>query len=522
MIFNIRDFGAIGDGITKDTKSIQDAIDHCSNDGGGTVIIPNGNFLSGTLVVKSNVNLHLEPSGRIISSMEEQDFILPNSEDSKEQFYSVGQGKSALICARNATNISITGRGTIDGRGQYFLEQEDGISDYVLVPLGDFRPKLIDFEGCTDILVEDVTLYRASSWGLHMTGCIRVNIDRIKILGQQRGPNNDGIDPDCCKDVHISNCHIETGDDCIVIKTTKHGAENYGACENITVTNCTLMSHDSGIKIGTETHGDIRNIVFQNCVIKNSNRGIGIWVRDGGTIENLLFSNMIIETRLFSDEAEILRNPRWWGKGEPIFISAERRNGEFYPGNIRNIRFDHILSDSEGEIYLEGSEESVIDGISLRGIKHTMRKKSGYPGGVFDTQPSTRGVFSHDIPAVFCNYAKNVFIDDLEVCFEGPRNEHWTNAFYGQNIESLSLKSFRGAPAEENYSAIELNNVYDLSIENCKAKSDTKTFLDLKNVNEKEVFIFGNDFSKATNAIKCSDKINPSLFDKDNKMPQNI
>jgi hypothetical protein len=524
VVFNIRDYGAVGDAITKDTRSIQAAIDSCFEQGGGTVLVPKGQYLSGTLLMKSNVNLHIDAAAKIVSSTEEQDFVSPFSEGSDgAQTLSEGQGKSALLCARHAERISVTGLGMIDGRGESFLEPEIEGSDYVLLPLVEFRPKLIDFEGCTDVLFRDVTLYRASSWGLHMTGCNRVNVDGIKILGQLRGPNNDGIDPDSCKDVHISNCHVETGDDCIVIKTTKYGAERYGACENITVTNCTLTSHDSAIKIGTETHGDIRNITVTNCVIRNSNRGMGLWVRDGATVENILFSNITVETRLFSDEEETKRQLRWWGKGEPIFITAERRSGgQHPPGSIRNIRFDHISVEAEGGVYLEGSEESIIEGISIRGLKLAMRRKSGFPGGLFDTQPSARGVFPHHIPAVFCRYAKNVSLDDVEVVWEGEPNPHWSHALYGEHIDRLAVKGFRGAPAPRNGTgnAIELNNVQEISIEHCKAETGTDTFLALNLVNPKELFIVGNDFSKAAQAVLFTDGTKPDFFAASNRLPE--
>ncbi|MDB5084983.1 MAG: glycoside hydrolase family 28 [Bacilli bacterium] len=504
---NIRDFGAVGDGLTKDNASIQAAIDYCAEQGGGTVLVPSGQFLSGTLMLKSFVNLHLEASARIVSSLEEADFAR------------AGHGNRALLCARNADNVSVTGMGTIDGRGEQFLEPEDGVSDYVLLPIREFRPKLIDFEGCTNVLFRDVTLFRASSWGMHLTGCNRVNVQGVKILGQKRGPNNDGIDPDGCKDVHISDCHIETGDDCIVVKTTKYAAERYGACENITVSNCTLDSHDSAIKIGTETYGDIRNIVVQNCVIRNSNRGVGIWVRDGATVENLLFSNLIIDTRLFSDETETSRALRWWGKGEPLFITAERRNGQFPPGKIRNVSFEQIMAEAEGGVYLEGSAESVIENIQIRCLRLVMRRKSGYRGGLFDTQPSTRGVFPHHIPAVFCRYAKNLYLQDVEVVWQGEQNNHWSNALCGEHLEQLVLKGFCASPAQDGGTAIELKHVNGLSLESCRAEAGTGTFVTLEKADAKRLFVVGNDFSQAQEAIRFADEKEPQFFSAANRMP---
>lgn len=504
MLYNIRDYGAVGDGVAKDTASIQKAIDLCAEQGGGTVVVPAGEYLSGTIQLRSYVELYLTPAARIVSSMEEADFTAPEGEEAAE--LSEGQGSRALVCARHAKHIAVTGLGTIDGRGEHFLEPEDGVSDYVLEPLGGFRPKLIDLEGCTNVVFRDVTLYRASSWGLHMTGCNQVTVDGVKILGQVRGPNNDGIDPDCCKDVHISNCHIETGDDCIVIKTTKYGAERYGACENITVTNCTLQSHDSAIKIGTETHADIRNITVTNCVIRNSNRGVGIWVRDGATMENMLFSNLFIETRLFSNEEEIKRTLRWWGKSEPIFMTAERRNtpNASVPGTIRNIRFDQLLIESEGCIYLEGSEESILEGIVLRNVKQTMRVKSGYPGGVFDTQPSVRGVFPHHIPAIFVRHAKDVTLSDVEVKWGSELNPNWSNALYGEQVEELQIDGFKGKAAKDDLSVMELHHVRGLTMERAKALPGTGVYMSLHDVDAADEDLQGNQLSNAATGIRRS------------------
>lgn len=487
MIYNIKDFGAVGDGLTKDTEAVQRAIDACAEAGGGTVVVPSGRFLCGTIMLRSYVELHLTPAGRIVSSTEEADFVSPDS-GADTAHLSEGQGSSALICARHAVNIAVTGLGTIDGQGPLFLEEEDEGSDCVLAILSPFRPKLIDLEGCTNVVFRDVTLYRASSWGLHMTGCNMVTVCGVKILGQVRGPNNDGIDPDSCKNVHISNCHIETGDDCIVVKATKYGAEKYGACENITVTNCTLESHDSAIKIGTETHGDIRNITVSNCVIRNSNRGVGIWVRDGATMENMLFSNLFIETRLFSNEDEVKRGLRWWGKSEPVFMTAERRNkpDAVAPGKIRNIRFEQLMIESEGCVFIGGSEESVIENIAFRNVKLSMRVKSGYPGGVFDTQPSPRGVFEHEVPAVYLNHAKDISLQDFEVVWQGERNPNWTNALFAEQVEELEVVQFTGAAAREGLNDVELHNVRGVRLERLKRERGKNAALGLSKVTELE------------------------------------
>ncbi|MNC08412.1 Exo-poly-alpha-D-galacturonosidase precursor [compost metagenome] len=157
-VYNIKEFGAVGDGQTLDSAAIQAAIDACTQQGGGKVIIPNGRFLTGTVILKSGVDLHLEPTARIVSSMNEQDFL-------QDPVF----GRRGLICAFQAERISVTGTGTIDGQGERFLTPDDGVGHHVLVPLVDFRPKLIDIEGCTDVLFRDVTRLHCSEnnsiWG---------------------------------------------------------------------------------------------------------------------------------------------------------------------------------------------------------------------------------------------------------------------------------------------------------------------------------------------------------------------
>lgn len=503
MIFNIKDYGAIGDGTTLSTASIQKAIDTCAEAGGGTVLVPAGRFLTGTLMLRSYVELHLAPAARIVSSMEEADFTAPEGEEGLS--LSEGQGSRALLTARHAVNIAIMGLGIIDGQGERFLAPEDEGSDTVLQIIQDFRPKLIDLEGCVNVVFRDVTLYHASSWGMHMTGCRQVTVCGVKILGQVRGPNNDGIDPDSCKDVHISNCHIETGDDCIVVKSTKYGAERYGASENITVTNCTLESHDSAIKIGTETHGDIRNITVSNCVIRNSNRGVGIWVRDGATMENMLFSNLFIETRLFSNEEDTKRrHGGWWGKSEPIFMTAERRNkpGAPAPGKIRNIRFEQLMIKAEGGMFIGGSGESIIEGISIRNVKQTMRVKSGYPGGVFDTQPSDRGIFPHPIPAVYLSYAKDVALTDVEVHWQGEPNTHWTQALAAEDVEDLRIRGFRGTAARPAYSVMGMKRVRGLRLSDNTALPGTEAYLELEETEVVKREVERNDLTAAAVPVR--------------------
>lgn len=424
------DFGTKGDGIAKDTQGIQNAIDTCTKNGGGTVWVPAGKFLCGTIVLKTNVELHLENGAILLCSTDSSDICTDEVCEDKA-------GLGVFLKAADADNISITGSGIIDGQGDYYLEADNGIDECPLAAKNP-RPTLCALIGCTNVSIIDVTLRNAAFWCVHLLGCRKVNIRGIKILNNLRGPNNDGIDPDSCSDVHISDCHIEAGDDCIVLKTTKDVTKKYGACENVTVTNCTLVSRSTALKIGTETHGDVRNCVFSNCIIRDSNKGIGIWARDGGTIENIMFSNIIIETRAFKPGAS-----DWWGKGEPIFISAEHRNDQRkYPGKIRNISITNIFAKSESCIFLSGCPESVIEDIEMNNIKLKMSKVSDTEAGVFDTRPSTREVFPHDIPCLFAEHGKNIRLKEFTIMWDFEVSPHWTNAIICENNCNLKIEDF--------------------------------------------------------------------------------
>ena len=275
-------------------------------------------------------------------------------------------------------------------------------------------------------MVKDVTLKDAAFWTLHMAGCRHVRISNIMILNDDRGANNDGIDPDCCQDVVISDCIVRTGDDAIVLKTTKPMARRYGPCENVTITNCVLHSRDSALKIGTETHGVIRNVILSDCVVEDCSRGIGVWVRDGGVVENIHIHHLTGAVRRYADRYAIPGAPGWWGKGEPVFVSATRRQGkpDSFPGVIRNVSFDHICLKCESCVFLAGEEDCMIENVRLSDLDLTLEKQGTQPGGLFDEQPSARHIYPHRIPALYARSVDGLRLRDSSVRFVGE-NEPW-------------------------------------------------------------------------------------------------
>lgn len=417
--YNITDFGAISDGITNNASAIQNAIDQCTENGGGKVIIPPGKFLSGTIILKSNVNLHLEAGAELILSLNPDDMIdfMKYFDDDNQD---TGWEGGCFIMARHAENITISGEGRIDGRGRkvfYEDEELDGGSHESPLKVRGFRPRMSFLENIKNLTVKDVTFYDAAFWTLHMAGCSDVLIENIRIENNDRGPNNDGIDPDCCRNVIIRGCKIVCADDCIVVKTTAPMTRKYGSCSNILISNCILNSHSSALKIGTETWGDIHHIVMSDCILENCSRGIGIWSRDGGNIYDIIVHHISGNTRRYRDRAkqdsEVVR---WWGKGEPIFINATKRAGvDRIPGKIESIYFDHMRMNCEGTIMVAGEEYSVIKNVIVSDSTFVWKKQGEIYPDCLDEQPSERGVYKHETPCVFIRSGENISLEDKVV-----------------------------------------------------------------------------------------------------------
>ena len=197
-------------------------------------------------------------------------------------------------------------------------------------------------------------------------------------------------------------------------------AAKYGTCENVIISHCILNSHDSAIKIGTETAKAIRHIMISDCVFRDCSRGVGIWVRDGAIVEDIQVHHITGNTLRYSDCINREFAPRWWGKGEPIFISATSREqsgyiksleaSELCPGIIRNISFDSIQMTTESCIFIAGEANAVIEDVRVSNLFLIQQKQGTQQAYYFDEQPSGRGVYQHSIPALYARYVKNLTV----------------------------------------------------------------------------------------------------------------
>lgn len=259
--------------------NIQALINEKYRNGGGTIIIPKGNHVSGTIILKDNITLHLEKGANIIGSEKIEDYPLP------ENYFIDAMGEErgrALIYADQAENIAITGEGVINGRGALYPDEH---------PQHAKRPFLVRLLNCKHVRIFGVELREAAAWTCHLQGCEDVNIEKIKI-NSKVNHNNDGIDIDSCKNVKISHCDIYTGDDAICVKATLAKA-----CDNVEVSHCKLYSDCATLKLGTESYGDMTNIYLHDCKITHAGLGaLKVLTSDGAIIENIRVENIEVDS----------------------------------------------------------------------------------------------------------------------------------------------------------------------------------------------------------------------------------
>lgn len=415
-IYNVMEYGAVGDGAHDDAEAIQAAIDACSAAGGGQVLIPAGKtFMCSPLHLASYVEIRLEPGSRLLANPDESVYT--------ESAFRENRGEGMMwISGKDLKQVSFTGSGTIDGNGVAFMgkELEDSYELKPLVNDFDPRPHVLTLINVERIVLRDITITNSPYWTVHLIGCNDATISGITILNDLKIRNGDGIDIDHSRNVRISDCHIESGDDCICLKNRRE-FEEYGPCHDVVVNNCTMTSRSCAIKIGSENMDIIERVLFDNCIIKDSNRGIGIQNRDEGIVRNVVFSNMIVQSRFFSDV--------WWGKAEPIYVTSYPRAvgnhkdaGWRFPkgategrcGEVSEIYFENIRCIGENGVFVGGDTKDKVNNIHFRNVSVCLEQTTDYPGGIYDKRPCLGNGFVYDTTyAFYIDNASDIHFDDV-------------------------------------------------------------------------------------------------------------
>jgi polygalacturonase len=383
--FNVRDYGAVGDGTAKDTAAINRTIAACAQAGGGTVLFPAGRYLSGSIHLESNQTIELSAGSTLLYSPDPQDSPLVESRWEDTTAFTHGP----LLYANGKENVSIVGHGTIDGQGHnwwpiarknnpamaVFRQLEAKINGGYKPTKEDFaqaaeaiRPTLVELVNCKNVHIEDVKITQSPFWLLHPLYSENISVTGVSFVST--GPNGDGIDVDSCRNVRISGCFFRTGDDCIVIKSGRDedGRRIHRPTEFVTITNCVMYEGHGAVVIGSETSGDIRDITASNIVAKGTDVGVRIKSQRGrgAVVENLRFDNFVVHDAKKQAIEITLR----YGKIPPEPLSD--RTPIF-----RNFAFSNFTIVNAHEIVsIHGLEEKTVDGLRFTDI--TATGKTGF------------------------------------------------------------------------------------------------------------------------------------------------
>lgn len=358
----ITEFGAKGDSSALNTKAIQSCIDQCSINGGGTVVIPKGVFISGSVFLKKDVNLFIEKGGKLKGSTNSGDYpqIATRWEGIEQKWI------AALVNAIDLQNIEISGEGTIDGSGDVWTErglelmkqQPDGspkISVTAILP----RPRLMGIQNCRHIKIKDISLHNQAAWGLFVLYSNAVDIDGLHITADHNIPSSDGIDIDSSNGVHIADTFIDVNDDCISIKSGKDedGRRVNRPAENILIEKCHFAYGHGGVAMGSETSGGIRNVEIRDCLIDSQN-----WApirfktqpSRGGVVENITYRNLKLTNTRKAFEFDMA-----WR-----MIDSKPATGAL--PIVRNVKIINVSGTADVVGNMNGLEGSPIQGVQFK------------------------------------------------------------------------------------------------------------------------------------------------------------
>ena len=438
-MYDVRDYGAKPGGKTLCTKSIQTAIDKCSESGGGTVYLPPGTFLSGTIYFKTGVTLRLAAGSTLLGSTDLKDYP-PTIQAFRS--YTDNYTDKSLIYGENVERIAITGSGTIDGQGASFE------GPYKV------RPYMIRFSQCRNVTVKNVTIKDSPMWVQHFLACDDVRITGITVRSLVNH-NNDGIDIDSCRRVIISDCNIESGDDAIVLKST-----SARVCRDVVVSNCVLSSRCNALKMGTESNGGFKNIVMTGCSIYDTRlAGIALEIVDGGTMDHVVISNITMNKI-----------------GAPIFLRLGNRARPFKKdmekpaiGVLRNVTISNIEATGANQTgcAISGLPEAKIENLTLSNVRLSFEGGGTKADAEREIPEKTADYPEHSMfgrlsaYGLYCRYVKGLKLFNVELQLEKADQRH---AVVLEDVEDALIDCLDATLSPDTGKMIRLNDVKNVFI----------------------------------------------------------
>jgi hypothetical protein len=504
LFHDVRDYGAVANDQGKDTDAIRKAIEAATAAGGGTIYFPAGQFLSGPIRLKSNITLHLD-AGAVLQFSQDFNDYLPMVKSRWEG--TEVTNFSPCIYAYQAENIAIEGRGLIDGQGKawwdYMRKMRRPAGDSAArepskwsklfaeanpdsplkaryEAMGNFlRPPMIQPFECRNVRIEGVSLRNPPFWTVNPVYCENLTVTGISIKNPGDSPNTDGINPDSCRNVHISDCHISVGDDCITIKSGRDadGRRVGKPCENITVTNCTMLDGHGGVVIGSEMSGGVRKVAISNCIFEGTDRGIRIKTTRGrgGAVEDVRVSNVVmsnIKISPFDLNMYYEKVPQ-----EPV---SERTPV------LRNMHFNGVIvKGAPAAGFMLGLAEMPIEDVTFTDIQIDAEK------------------------GLSCSEAKNIAFRDMRIdTKQGP-------ALICENVAGLEIEGFGTLAPHEDAAVMDLKNVSEAFIHGCRAVPGTGTFLRVQGDMSRDILLQGNSLGKAASPFKLDESVPASAVVQD-------
>jgi polygalacturonase len=486
-IFNVRDFGATGDGQTLDSPAINKAIDACADAGGGTVLVPPGTYLSGSIRLKSNIHFQIDAGATILGAPqsmnaydETESYTLGGYQDGGHCYF-----HNSLIWGENLTNVFITGNGMINGGG---LVRSDRILDQ-MVGFDHFNPpvtnaatpvrlgnKAIALKLCKNVLIRDVTIFHGGHFAILVTGCDNMTVDNVTM-----DTDRDGIDIDCCRNTMVSNCRINSPNDDGLCPKSTFALGELRPTENLTIVNCqvsgfeegTLLdgtmkpskNHNGRIKFGTESSGGFRNCTVANCTFRAC-KGLALEEVDGGIMDNITINNIT------------MMNVPDYG----IYITTGKRNrtpGITTTSRAKNILISNIVMDGVGKmsgIQIMGLPELPVEGVRLENIRlisnggGTKEEAAATPKELGAGYPEPRRLGTLPAYGVFARHVKNLEVANVRVSFE---KEDLRPAFGAVDVDGLEIDNFK-AQLGEGVDGGKFDEVKNLTVRNSPILESSK------------------------------------------------